>query len=86
MNPEWFARYYLAASSMHKNGTLASMPMTLWPGQFSLVGKFVNVQARRKVSARSRLVPSKKGDHLASVDLLASVKKSYEQREYGKTS
>ena len=85
MNPEWL-RYYLAAKLNAKNEDIDFNADDFMARVNSdLIGKFVNIASRAaKFLPEGKLVPSKEGDHLASVDLLASVKKSYEQREYGK--
>ena len=85
MNPEWL-RYYLAAKLNAKNEDIDFNADDFMARVNSdLVGKFVNIASRAaKFLPEGKLVPSKEDAHLASVDLLASVKKSYEQREYGK--
>ncbi len=85
MNPEWL-RYYLAAKLNAKNEDIDFNADDFMARVNSdLVGKFVNIASRAaKFLPEGKLVPSREGDHLASVDLLASVKNSYEQREYGK--
>ena len=85
MNPEWL-RYYLAAKLNAKNEDIDFNADDFMARVNSdLVGKFVNIASRAaKFLPEGKLVLSKEDAHLASVDLLASVKKSYEQREYGK--
>ena len=89
MNPEWL-RYYLAVKLNAKNEDIDFNADDFMARVNSdLIGKYVNIASRAaKFLPEGKLVASKQDTHLdspsASADLLESVRKSYEQREYGK--
>ncbi len=85
MNPEWL-RYYLAAKLNAKNEDIDFNADDFMARVNSdLIGKYVNIASRAaKFLPGGKLVESTADAHHTRADLLASVKKSYEQREYGK--